>query len=348
MKAESYPPLVELTLARFREFARESGAVFWTFGFPLLLTVALGIAFRNQPPPTAAVGVLESASASQTAEVLSKADGLTAKVVSAEEAEKGLRTGQLALVIEASPEGTATYRFDPTRPEAKAVRLEVNDALQRSEGRQDVRPARDVATSAPGARYIDWLVPGLLGMQLMNGSLWGIAFAIVNARQRKLLKRLAATPMRRADYLLSFILSRFTFMALEVPVLLGFAAVTFGVEVRGSLLAVVFVALLGAASFAGIGLLCAARSENTETANGLVNLVTLPMFVLSGVFFTSARFPAVIQPFLHLLPLTALNEALRALVNDGAPLSSLLTQMVVMAVWAVIPFGIALRIFRWS
>lgn len=340
-------PLVALTLARFIEFFREPGAIFWTFGFPLLLTVALGIAFRNQAPPRAAVAVVAGPESSRVAEALTGTTSVEAQVHDAAEAARLLRTGKVALVLEPAANRAVTYRFDASRPEALAVRLAVDDALQRAAGRTDPRAVRDEKVAAPGARYVDWLVPGLLGMQLMSGSLWGIAYAIVQTRQRKLLKRLLATPMKKRHYLLSFLLSRLAFVLVEVPVLLGFARLAFGVEVRGSLVGVALVATLGAAAFAGLGLLCAARAQNTETANGLVNLVTLPMFVVSGVFFSSARFPPLLQPVIRFLPLTALNEALRALINDGVALAQIPVQLAVLTGWMVVTFAVSLRIFRW-
>jgi ABC-type multidrug transport system permease subunit len=195
---------------------------------------------------------------------------------------------------------------------------------------------------------VDWLVPGLLGMQLLNGAMWGAAFSIVNARQRKLLRRLAATPMRRGHYLLSYRVSGLLFVPLQVLVLFGFARLAFGVVIQGSALAVLAIALLGSWSFAGVGLLCASRAQNSETANGLINLVTLPMMVLSGVFFSASRFPDVLQPAIRILPLSAFNEALRHVVNDGASIVSQGFPIAVLVGWALVSSVLALRLFRWS
>jgi len=205
-----------------------------------------------------------------------------------------------------------------------------------------------VRVEAPGERYVDWLVPGLLGMQLLSGSLWGIAFVIVQNRQRKLLKRLVATPMHRSDYLLSFAVSRLLWVLLETAILLAFAHFAFGVPIRGSLAAIFVLATLGAASFAGLGLLCSARPENTESVNGLVNLASLPMFILSGVFFSADRFPDFLQKAIRFLPLTALNDALRAVINDGASLFTLPLEVAVLLVWGAVTYAIALKIFRWN
>ena len=349
--ALSDSPLFALSAARIRSFLREPGAVFWTFGFPLLITVALGIAFRNQGPTRFAVAVAEGPRAAAIVATLKQDDAVDVRMLSATEAAAQLRTGAVLVVVDGGTSPTLselTYAFDPSRPEAPAARRAIDDRLQRGAGRKDVLTATDRVAVARGSRYVDWLVPGLLGMQLLSGALWGTAWNIVTARQRKLLKRLAATPMRRAHYLLSFRVAGLLFVPVQVLILFVFARVAFGVVVHGSSLAVLALSLLASWSFAGLGLLCASRAENTETANGLINVVTLPMYILSGVFFSSARFPAFVQPAVRLLPLSAFNEALRHIVNDGASLASQGFPLAVLVVWGVLSSVVALRLFRWA
>jgi ABC-2 type transport system permease protein len=346
-------PLFKLSAARIRTFLREPGAVFWTFGFPLLITVALGIAFRNQGSTRFAVAVVDGPAAAAVAAALRADPSLEVQVLPATAAATQLRSGGVLVVVDAAATsavggGAVVYRFDPSRPEASAARRVIDDRLQRRAGRRDRLATRDEIAVAQGARYIDWLVPGLLGMQLLSGSLWGTAWNIVTARQRKLLKRLAATPMRRRDYLLSFRVAGLLFVPVQVILLFIFARLTFGVVIHGSWLSVMTIALLASWSFAGLGLLCAARAENTETANGLINLVTMPMFVLSGVFFSSSRFPAFVQPAIRLLPLSAFNEALRHVVNDGASMASQAFPLAVLVVWGLASSLVALRLFRWT
>jgi len=343
-------PLAQLTAARIREFAREPGAVFWTFGFPLLITVALGIAFRNPAPPQLAVAVVDGPRAAEVRGVLAADPGLDVSIVSADQAATRLRAAAALLVIEpgAGTGDKTIYRFDPTRPESVGARREVDDRLQRAAGRVDVVATADATAVARGGRYVDWMVPGLLGMQLLSGALWGNAWNIVTARQRRLLKRLAATPMQRAHYLMSFRLAGLLFVPLQVLVLFVFARLTFGVRVHGSPVAVLALAIFGSWSFAGLGLLCAARAQNSETANGLINLVTLPMYILCGVFFSSARFPAAIQPVIRILPLGAFNEAMRHVVNDGASIFAQGFPLLVLLAWAVVSSAVALRLFRWT
>jgi ABC-type multidrug transport system permease subunit len=339
-----------LSLVRIKLFFREPGSLFWVFIFPLLITVALGAAFRTQGPPRNAVAVIAGPAAEATAAALAANPGLKVDVLAPAEAARRLRTGEIALIVEppATPGAAVTFRYDPSRPEAPAVRRLADDVLQAHAGRRDPVSTRDETAVVRGARYVDWMVPGLLGMQLLNGAMWGAAFNIVNARQRKLLKRLAATPMRRGYYLLSYRVSGLLFVPLQLGVLFGFARLAFGVQIQGSVLAVLALALLGSWSFAGLGLLCAARAQNSETANGLINLVTLPMLVLSGVFFSASKFPHVIQPVIRLLPLTAFNDALRHVVNEGASIFSQGFPLAVLVGWGVITTAAALRLFRWT
>jgi ABC-2 type transport system permease protein len=338
------PALVELTLARLRLFVREPSALFWTFGFPIILGVALGIAFRNKPPDPAIVAVQAGEGAERIrAEIAG--DTVRAQVEQEPAARAELRAGKVSLVVVPGP--PIAYVYDVTRPEARLARLLVDDRLQRAEGRQDVARVADVEVTEPGARYIDFLIPGLVGLTLMSSSMWGIGYLIVEMRTKKLVKRMLATPMRRSDFLMSFVLMRAIFVVVEVPVLFGFGWAAFGVRVTGSILLLLGVSLLGALAFAGIGLLVASRAENTQTVGGLMNLVMMPMFVGSGVFFSASHFPDALQPALRALPLTALNDALRAIVNEGAGIADVARPVGLLAGYGVVSFALAVRLFRW-
>jgi len=338
-------PLVELTLARFREQLRQPEVLFWVFGFPLLLAVALGLAFRNRPPDVIHVAVQEGPGAGTLAAALAEAPGMAVETLPPGEAAERLRTGGVAVVV--VPGDTVAYRFDPTREESRLARLAVNDALQRALGRRDVRATEDEAVTERGARYIDFLIPGLLGLNLMSTGMWGLGYAVVDARRRKLMKRLMASPMRRSQYLLSFVAARLVLLAPETVILLGFGALAFDVPLRGSVLVLALVVLVGAMCFAGLGLLTASRAQTVEAVSGLMNLVMLPMWVLSGVFFSTANFPASMQPFIRALPLTALNDALRGVMLEGASLAGVAAPLGLCAVWGSVSFAVALRIFRW-
>lgn len=344
-------PLVELTKTRLREFLREPEAVFWVFVFPVLLACALGIAFRNTGPEKVRVAVEagEPGVAEKLRSTLLGSPDLEPIILSPAAAQQALRNGGVALVVRPSGgEAAFDYRFDPTRPESRLARLATDDVLQRAGGRQDAATWREERVSEPGARYIDFLIPGLIGLNLMSSGLWGLGFTVVQARSRKLLKRFAVTPMRRSHYLLSFMLSRLVFLTLEVGAILGFAWLAFGVQVRGSLVSFTAIAVTGAIAFAGLGLLIAARPRTVEGVSGWMNFVMLPMWLLSGTFFSSEKFPQIIQPLIKALPLTALNEALRSVMNDGASIFTNWSQLLILLAWAGISFLLASRLFRWQ
>jgi ABC-type multidrug transport system permease subunit len=341
-------PLWELTKSRLREFYREPGAVFWVFGFPILLAVGLGIAFRNAPPPVPIVGVERCAAAAWVVAALETADGVDLEQLDPASLARALRTGRVDIAVAARPDGGLDYRFDPMRAEARIARYAVDDVLQAARGRLDVVEVHEETVEETGARYIDFLLPGLIGLNLMGSSMWGVGYTIVLNRKRRLLKRLAATPMRRSHYMLSYFLSRLIFLCFEVAALLTFGALVFDVTVHGSLAGVALLSLFGAACFTGIALLIAARVQSIEAAAGWMNAVQLPMWLLSGAFFSYERFPAWLHPILQLLPLTALNDGLRAVMNDGLALGDTLPQTGVMAAWAGLTFWVALRTFRWQ
>lgn len=342
-------PLAQLILARLREFYREPEAVFWVYGFPVLMILVMGIAFRNQPVSRIHVDVVAGSHARGTADALNQSERVEARISSEAEAKKRLRFGGTTLVVRPTADGASMdYWFDPTRPDGVAARAAVDDVLQRAAGREDPLAAKDFVVSEPGGRYIDFLVPGLLAMGIMSGGLWGVGFVTVNMRLRKLLKRLLATPMKKSDFLAGIMISRLLFIIPEVLTMLVFARLAFDVTIEGSILAVILLILLGSFTFAGLGLLVASRAKTVEAVSGLMNLVMLPMWMLSGIFFSSERFPQVAQPIIKILPLTPLIDALRAIMQEGAPLSDQLSRLAILAVWGAVSFVLALRWFRWT
>jgi ABC-2 type transport system permease protein len=337
--------LYQLTLMRFRDFVREPEALFWTFFFPVIMALALGIAFRGKKAEVVHAGVLRGPSADSIAAALERG-GIDADVLDETTAADRLRKGKIAVVVIASDSGY-TYRLDAARPESRIARLLTDDALQAAAGRTDPRPTRDQLVEEKGSRYIDFLIPGLIGLNLLSTGLWGVGYTVVRMRNDKLLKRFMTTPVKRSHFLLSFILGRLVFLAAEIALVLGFAAVVFGVPVRGSLLTLGLVAAIGAFTFTGLGLLIAARTSSVESVQGYMNVVQVPMWILSGVFFSSENFPALMQPFIRALPLTALIDSLRSIMLDGSGILDLAPAIAIMAAWGLLSFAAALRIFRW-
>jgi ABC-2 type transport system permease protein len=341
--------MVQLTLVRFREFIREPEAVFWTFIFPILLAAGLGLAFRQRGPEKVQVGVVTTpAPGAPVVDWLRKDSSLVVQTFDDSTGARALRTGKVALLVVPGPvKDSVHFVYDRTRSDAVNARVLVDRAVQTGAGRVDPVRATESYVTEAGSRYIDFLIPGLLGMNLMGSSIWSLGFAIVTARSKKLLKRLMATPMSRVQYLLSFLWSRLIFLVLEVVTLLGFGHLAFGVPLRGSLVTLFLISLLAAVSFGGLGLLTASRARTTEAVSGIANFIMLPMWIFSGVFFSSANFPRAAQPFIRLLPLTAVNDALRANMLEGASLAAVTPQLLIVIVWGVVAFFAALKLFRW-
>jgi ABC-2 type transport system permease protein len=340
-----------LLIARMKELQREPEVIFWVFVFPLLLAFGLGIAFRNKPADVTSVVIVSGESAQATLDMLQRSpqkSSIRADVLPEEAALQAFTLGKYDLVIVPDGKGGIQYRYDPSRQESVLSRVEVDNALQAAAGRKDSLSTSTVTSSEPGSRYIDFLIPGLLGMNLMNAAMWGIGFALVDMRQRKLLKRFVATPMRRSDFLLALTSSRLILMLVEVGLLLGFGVLVFHMRVLGSIFSIVLLGAVGAIAFGGLGLLTASRAQKIESVSGLMNLVMMPMWIFSGVFFSYERFPVMIQPFIKLLPLTALNDALRATILQGATLASQSGRLLVLFLWGGISFALALRWFRWT
>ncbi len=340
-----------LLWARILELKREPEVVFWVFVFPLLLAAGLGIAFRNKPADITSVVVIDGAGAPKALAMLQNSAArstVRATILDRDAALKAFHFGKFDLAIELNSDGSYTYYYDPARPESMLSRAEIDSALQSAAGRKDALSTSSQSSSEPGSRYIDFLIPGLLGMNLMNSGMWGVGFALVEMRQRKLLKRFVATPMRRSDFLLALTSSRLVLMVIEVGLLLGFGVLVFHMRVQGSILSVILLGSLGAVAFGGVGLLTACRAQKIETVSGLINVVMMPMWIFSGVFFSYQRFPAITMPFIKALPLTALNDALRATILEGASLGSQSGRLLVLAVWGGVSFILALRWFRWT
>jgi ABC-2 type transport system permease protein len=335
--------LMQLTLVRFREFMREPEALFWVFAFPILLAAGLGLAFRNHPADVLKIAAVTP----QLAQQLRAEKLLEVQQLPAPDALQALRTGKVALLALPGPAGTVEYRYDDTNPEGRAARMLADRAVQRAAGRTDPVASSDRLMQDPGSRYIDFLLPGLLGMNLMSSSIWGMGFAIVDARRKKLIKRLVATPMPRPYFLLSFVLSHLLLLILEVGALLAFGVLVFHVPVRAPLWQLLVLCVLISLSFRALGLLIASRAKTIEAASGLMNLTMMPMWIVSGVFFSAQRFPDSLQPVIKALPLTAAIDALRGSMLQGTGLVQLGPELAVLAGWLVVCFALALKLFRW-
>jgi ABC-type polysaccharide/polyol phosphate export permease len=336
-------PLWQLTLMRWREFVREPEGLFWALLFPILLAAGLGIAFAGRADPMIKVAAASPA----IAQALRQDPTLDVAELSADAARDALRQGKVALAVEPGPGADVVYRYDDTNSDGRTARMRADRAVQRAAGRVDPVAASDALVRDPGSRYIDFLIPGLIGIGIMSNAVWGLGFSIVDARRRKLTKRLMATPMSRTHYLLSYLIWRKALLVVEVGVPVVFGAIAFGVPVRGSWIDIIALSVLTSLTFSAIGLLIASRSRTVESLSAMANLATMPMWVLSGVFFSAQRFPDLVQPAIRLLPLTAYIDAMRAVMLQGASLMQFGREVLTLTVWLVVSFVLALKLFRW-
>ena len=340
-----------MVITRLIEFIRRPEAIFWVYGFPLLMVLVLGTAFQSKPVEKITVDLQAGQDSTWLKEFESAMTGderIVFEVLDEKECRQRLKSGKSDLYVRTGDDGMVEYVFDEARPGSVVAREAVNKLLQKSAGQKDPVASADVKFEEPGGDYIDWLIPGLLGMGLMGGGLWGVGFAIVDMRIRKLLKRFLATPMKRSHYLFSIMVSRLLFMIPEMILLLVFARLFFGVQIQGSVVDVIVLILVGSFQFSGIGLLIASRCRTMEAVSGLMNLTMLPMWTLSGIFFSYERFPEMFHPLIKLLPLTPLIDALRAVMVDGASIATQWPELVIMTIWRVVSFAVALWIFRWG
>lgn len=338
-------PLAELTLARIREFLREPEAIFWTFFFPILISLAMALAFPSSSDRQVLIGLEPGPATDDVREALAGVGGVSLRDVAPDGAQRSLREGDVHLIVEAT--SPPTYRFDPARAESRIARLVVDDALKRAAGRPDPFTAREEPVSIAGSRYIDWFIPGLVGLGLMSNGMWGVGFPVTQARMRNLLKRMVASPMRKRDYLLANMFARLLGVVPEVALPLTFGMLAFDMPLNGSWVAIGVVGLVAALTFAALGLLIGSRARTFEAISGLMNLGMIPMWILSGVFFPSSNFPDAFQPVIQALPLTATNDALRAIVLDGMSLAGVAGEIAIVGAWGIGSFFLALWLFRW-
>ncbi|MCI0637430.1 MAG: ABC transporter permease [Gemmataceae bacterium] len=338
----------QLILARIREFYREPEAIFWVYGFPLILAVILGVAFSSSQPEPPIVDVVASEDSRQTDKIIQALQEakITATVKTEEECKARFNKKRTSLYL-VPKDNEIVYIVDPARKESILARHWVEHVLTRAAAPAGAPAAREELVEESGSRYVDFLLPGLIGMNLLGGGLFGVGFVLVDMRVRKLFKRFLATPMHRGDFLLSLLSARLVFLFPEMVVLLLAGYFFFGVPIKGSLLALLLIIIVGAFAFAGLGLLLGCRTEKTEAMSGMMNLVMLPMYLFSGVFFSSQRFPDEIQPLVQALPLTHVNDALRAVMLEGAGILDIWLPLLVLSSWAVVTFVLALRWFRW-
>lgn len=330
----------------FREHMRKPEALFWTYAFPLILMTVLGLAFGERRAEMVAVAIPESEMAASLAEAV-RDPRIEVAVLSAAESRRRLAAGEVDAVMTGTPQAPS-LRLDPARQSSERAQFIIDDALERAAGRDDRVDIAIEEVDTPGERYLDWLIPGLLGMQLLGAGLWGIGFNLVDMRSKGLLRRLAVTPLRQSEFLLAFMLSRLALMFVEAGVVIVIGVALFGMPFNGSLACAALLVLIGGLTFSGLGVLVASRVRTLEAVSGLMNMVLLPMWLLGGIFFSAKRFPDVVQPVVQALPITHMNEGMRAVILRGEGIDSVWPEMLILLGFATGFFLLASKWFRWS
>lgn len=356
-------PIVHLVLMQFRTFFREPGILFWAFGFPIAMAWVLGIAFSGQGSLEDKAGVIVPAKNEQTIlgerlRHIESGDGaytlfpdgkkghsIRLTPMDKDSADLALRRGKILFVLEETKGQGIVFHLDPANRAAHHAALQVEKHLF-TDGRPGIR-ASIVPVTAGGSRYIDFLIPGLLALGVMNSSLWGTGWAITELRIKKLLRGMIATPMSRAEFLGSFFITRLLISLVEAVVLIAFARLVFSVKIQGSVPALLCLHFAGNAAFSGIAVFASSRAQSTQVANGIINALTLPMMVVSGIFFSYHNFPDIAIPVIERLPLTLFADSLRLVFNEGAGVLQILPASVGLAVVGLVFFLTGLRIYKW-
>jgi len=364
--------LYHLTTVQFKLFFREPGVLFWALIFPLLIAWVLGIAFAHKDEITRTIAVVVSSSSEEQSfhqkltgvgaltqinlhgkrgvEVISFNSTNQSKFrfvyVSQEEALLMIKRGQAVLIIEEAPNSkTIHYQFDPQNAEAQMTQLLLEQLFRKQI--ENEPPVRMTPLSLPGSRYIDFLIPGLMAIAIMNSCMWGIGWGLIEYRMKKLLRRMVATPMKKPFFFLSLFLGRLVLSGLEIMLLYLFARAYFDIRIEGSLLALLIVFFSGNVAFAGIAIFGSARPENTQSGNGVINAVTLPMMILSGIFFSYHNFPDWAIPVVQYLPLTLLADSIRSIFIEGAVTSDIISSALIMVITGILFFFSGLKIYKW-
>lgn len=339
--------LKEQIICRWREFRREPSAFFWVVFMPVLWMVVLGFALSDPKPETYGIGVVSSGKHKPNlVEILSKSSQIRLKAGDDATLKPLLQRGDITLIVAAMPNGIQ-FTLDPANPEAIRAKDFTNGIIQTYAGRKDPLDAMIKPITAKGTRYVDFLIPGLLGLSIMTSSLFGVGMTIVSNRKENLLKRYLTTPMKPYEYIVSHLVGRMNILVAEFIAVMLAGFIIFDFNVFGNYLAYIAVSVLGASAFTAVALLCASRTKSIPMISGLTNLISLPMIMLSGVFFSKNNFPDWLQTVTGYLPLTALNDALRKIALEGQTIQQLSFEMLVLITYTVICGFIAHRAFKW-
>ena len=338
--------ILEMTKGRWREFCREPSALFFVVFMPIVWMVLLGLAFSNQGQDNFKIGIDPSVtSESIVGRAVKSSPTLQGVFTDRATLQQDLKRGRISLILQQGHEGYQLV-FDSANPQARASARALRDVIQVAHGRTDPVLVAE-STSSGEARYIDFLIPGLLALSLLTTSLFGTGMTIVVNRRENLLKRYLVTPMRASHYILSHILGRYLIVGVELAAVLGAGYLLFRFHIGANWLSFLVLIILGTGAFTAIGILCGSRSRNSSAYNGMVNLIVLPMMILAGVWFSKSHFPEWLSAVARFLPLTALVDGLRDISLEGASLGQLGFEIAVLAAYGVGAALLSTRLFKW-
>lgn len=363
---KKYNQLWQLTIAHFKETIREPAVLFWGIVFPILMSLALGIAFTKKQNTERKVAVINSSENYLTDSILSKnkldtTNGILSLTVeneklgnttmnfypmSWEEATIALKRGRINVILEVKNKHIE-YHFDPVNTDAQLTYRFLSNILDNntpstSEDEKYIKPL-----TVTGTRYIDFLIPGLVGMGLMMSSMWGLSYSIIEKRSKKLLRRMVATPMKKSYFLISLITVRTAMNFIEALLLIVFAKIVFNISIEGSIPALLIFFIAANTAFAGLAIFISSRTAKTEIGNGLINVVVMPMMLLSGIFFSYHNFPDKLIPIIKKLPLTLVADGVRSIFIEGAGFPQIVMPFLILTIGGIILFGVGLKMFKW-
>lgn len=364
-------PLIQLIIVRYKEFIREPGIVFWSIIFPILMAWVLGIAFSRPNDLIQQVGLIENKDSvnARLRTFLEDADtvysdqdpdgyhyeknirndklGRTVYKFLPADRDEGflmLKRGRINILVREYPD-SLQYYFDPRNPQARMMYVLLAATLDNENLAYETAGIRPLTQQ--GNRYIDFLVPGLLAMGVMNSLLWGISYALIEMRSKKLLRRMIATPMKKTHFLVSHFAARLSLTVIEAMILYLFAVIYFKIRIQGSIVALAMVFLAGNIAFSGIAVLISARTANSRIGTGLINVISLPMMVLSGIFFSYHNFPDAVIPVIRKMPLTMMADSIRGVFIEGFGIAQVGVNSLILTVIGLTCFAIGLRFYKW-
>ena len=357
--------LLLLTIANIKSFSRDRAALFWTLAFPLIFVILFGSIFSGGNRAwTIGFVDLDQTSASTA---LKSAFGSIPNVTLVDGSEADLlarmRKGEVSPVI-VVPAGYSESAAARRGPAALTVFTDPTQSAADAQTRQLVgfvlSAVNQAATGLPPAiepsfqaiqtndlTFVSYIVPSILGMSLMQLGVFA-AVPLVADRQKLILKRLQATPLRRWQLVGSNVLMRLLIAIVQTVIIVGVGSLAFHVQIAGSWLVIGALILLGSLAFIALGYVIASFASTEESANGMTSVVQFPLMFLSGTFFPIDAMPDALRTVARALPLTYLSDGLRQVMVDGTPFSPLWVCFAVLIAWLVVCFGIAARYFKWQ